>query len=76
VGGFAPPAPLMPRPQPMLGQQPVPLGGRPGELPQPQTRVTPPVMPPAPMSGATGPGTGNPGMVTGGGIPMNPAMRR
>ncbi len=75
-GGFAPRPADLPRPAPMLGQNPVPIGGRPGELPKPQTRVTPPPMPPAPMPGATGPGTTNPGMVAGGGIPMNPIERR
>ena len=76
VGNFAQRPADLPRPQPMLGQQPVPVGGRPGELPSPQTRVTPPLMPPAPMPGATGPGTASPGMAQGGGIPMNPQMRR
>jgi hypothetical protein len=77
IGGFAPAAPLMPKPAPTLGQPPVPIGGRPGDLPQPQTKAPPPPMPPAPMPGATGPGTASPGVPPGlmqpGGTPQ---MRR
>ncbi len=75
TGTFAPRPQQLPKPAPVLGQAPMMTGGRPGELPRPPTQVAI-QRPPAPMPGATGPGTGSPGMVTGGGNPTNPMERR
>ena len=75
TGTFAPRPAQIPKPAPVLGQSPVMTGGRPGELPRPPTQVAI-QRPPAPMPGATGPGTESPGMMRGGGGPIASPERR
>ena len=80
----AAPAPGDASMQPMLQRPTMPTQPMPGGAPLPPQplRAGPPVMvkPPAqapmPMQGATGPGTGAPGVVTTGGMPAAPLLRR